>query len=273
VLLGAVLAVVTATLAGSIVLWPGPTEAVTTLEGENFFGERVEADITAVTTGDCSFSSQPGEFICDTAAFIVTSGTPEGDVGALERPLVGGGARLTEGDHVILYYDGSAPEQVRYQFADFQRTTPLLALAVLFALAVVVLGRWRGLFAILGVAISLLVLIGFVLPALLDGKPPLAVALVGTSAVAIPALYLAHGPSERTSVALLGTLASLLLTCLLGVAFVDLTHLTGLVGEEIGFLQAFGGNLDFAGLLLAGLVIGALGVLDDVTFTQVAAVW
>ena len=73
--------------------------------------------------------------------------------------------------------------------------------------------------------------------------------------------------------AVLGTFASLLLTCLLGALFVDLTQVTGLVSEEVGFLQAFGGDLDFRGLLLAGLVIGALGVLDDVTVTQVAAVW
>jgi uncharacterized membrane protein len=74
-------------------------------------------------------------------------------------------------------------------------------------------------------------------------------------------------------VAVLGTVTSLLLTCLLGVVFVDLTHLTGLATEEVGFLQAFGGNLNFSGLLLAGMVIGALGVLDDVTVTQVSAVW
>ncbi|MGE3621365.1 MAG: YibE/F family protein, partial [Acidimicrobiia bacterium] len=157
-------------------------------------------------------------------------------------------------------------------FADFQRTRPMVGLALLFAVVVVAFGRWRGLFALVGVAISMVVLVGFVLPALLDGSPPVWVALVGTSAVALPALYLAHGLSERTSVAVLGTVASLLLTCLLGVVFVRLTHLTGLASEEVGFLQVFGGDLDFAGLLLAGLVIGALGVLDDVTVTQVSAV-
>jgi uncharacterized membrane protein len=149
----------------------------------------------------------------------------------------------------------------------------MLLLVALFVAAVVAFGRWRGLFVIAGVGVSMVVLVGFVLPALLNGEAPIWVALVGTSAVALPALYLAHGLSERTSVAVLGTVASLLLTCLLGGVFVELTHLTGLASEEVGFLQAFGGQLDFAGLLLAGIVIGALGVLDDVTVTQVAAVW
>jgi uncharacterized membrane protein len=271
-LLGAVVVIAVATVVGLVALWPGPTEPVTAADGETFFGERVQAHVESVTTGDCSFATRPGEFTCDTAAFVVTSGTPEGDRSSLELPLGAGGAVLHDGDDLVLFYSPDAPEGARYQFADFQRSTPMLALGALFALVVIAFGRWRGLFAIVGVAISMVVLAGFVLPALLDGKSPIWVALVGTSAVALPALYLAHGVSERTSVAVLGTIASLLLTCLLGVVFVDLTHLTGLASEEVGFLQAFGGNLDFAGLLLAGMVIGALGVLDDVTVTQVAAV-
>ncbi|MGE3620976.1 MAG: hypothetical protein AB7L84_10995, partial [Acidimicrobiia bacterium] len=122
VLLGAVLAIVVATVAGLVVLWPGPTETVTTNEGETFFGERVDADITSVTTGDCSFSSRPGEFTCDEAEFVVTSGTPRGRTGSLELPLGAGGAVLHEGDEVILSYGAQAPEGAQFQFADFQRT-------------------------------------------------------------------------------------------------------------------------------------------------------
>jgi uncharacterized membrane protein len=273
VLLGAVVAIVVLTVAGLIVLWPGHVKPVTNIEGEDFFGERVEADVGSVTTDDCSYSSTPGEFTCDTVEFAVTSGTPAGERDALELPYGLAGPQIRSGDRIVLYYTASAPDGAHYQFADFQRSSPMLVLVALFVAVVVVFGRWRGLFAIAGVGVSMVVLVGFVLPALLNGEAPIWVALVGTSAVALPALYLAHGLSERTSVAVLGTVASLLLTCLLGVVFVDLTHLTGLASEEVGFLQAFGGQLDFAGLLLAGMVIGALGVLDDVTVTQVAAVW
>ena len=77
----------------------------------------------------------------------------------------------------------------------------------------------------------------------------------------------------RTTVALLGTFASLAITGILGAVFIGATRLTGLSGEEVGFLRAFSGTLDFKGLLLAGIIIGALGVLDDVTVTQVSAVW
>jgi uncharacterized membrane protein len=245
---------------------------VTDQEGQNFFGERVNATVTSVATGDCSYSDSPGQYTCDTVAFDVTSGTPKGDHADFELPFGTGGPRVHDGDHIILSYDPTAPDTAHYQFADFQRSTPLLLLAFCFTLVVVAFGRWRGLFALVGVVISMGVLIVFVLPALLNGEPPVWVALVGTSAVALPALYLAHGLSERTSVAVIGTVASLLFTCVLGLFFVHLSHLTGLADDDVGFLQAFGGDLDFAGLLLAGLVIGALGVLDDVTVTQVAAV-
>ena len=273
VLAGVVLAITAFTVIGLTVLWPGDTEPVVNLEGEDYFGERVEAAVTSVETADCSYASSPGEFVCDTIAFEVSSGSPAGDTDLLEVPHGIGGPTIHDGDHVILYYSADAPSGAHYQFADFQRRAPLTWLAVAFFLVVVAFGRWRGLFAILGVGVSMLVLIGFMLPALLENESPIWVALVGTCAVALPALFLAHGISERTSVAVIGTVSSLLFICVLGLTFVHLSHLTGLGDEEVGFLQAFGGDLDFAGLLLAGLVIGALGVLDDVTVTQVAAVW
>jgi uncharacterized membrane protein len=275
VLFGSVVAIAILTVVGMVWLWPGPTQSVLDIEGQDFFGDRVNARVESVEFGECSYSNEDegGQFFCDNASFVVTSGTAKGERDSIEVPLDGPEAtRFDVGDEVILYYNATAPAGARFQFADFERNTPLLALFALFAVVVVIFGRRRGLFAIVGVGISMVVLIGFMLPALLEGQPPIWVALVGTSAVALPVLYLAHGLSERTTVAVLGTVASLLLTCLLGFVFVKLTKLTGLANEEIGFLRAFGGELDFSGLLLAGLVIGALGVLDDVTVTQVAAV-
>lgn len=275
-LLAAVLTVLVATAIGLLAFWPtGEIGAVTDFDGETFFGERVEATVDSAALADCSFSPTPGQYTCNQIAFEVTSGTPAGRTGTLELPVdgVAAGARIATGDAVILSYSPNAPDEVAFQFSDFQRDRPMALLAFLFAASVVALGRWRGAFALAGAVVSFLVLVAFALPALLDGGPPVLIALIATCAVAIPALYLAHGISERTTVALLGTVSSLLLTCVLGLAFVHLTHLTGLAGDEVGFLQAFGGDLDFAGLLLAGMVIGALGVLDDVTVTQVSAVW
>ncbi len=146
-------------------------------------------------------------------------------------------------------------------------------LAGIFIVAVVGLGRWQGLRSLLGLAASLAVLITFVLPAILDGSSPLAVALVGSAVIAVLALYLAHGVNAWTTTALLGTFTSLALVGVLGSVFVDAAQFSGLADEEATFLQITAGQIDLRGLLLGGIVIGALGVLDDVTVTQVSAVW
>ena len=148
----------------------------------------------------------------------------------------------------------------------------MILLAVLFAITVVALGRWRGLGALAGLVISVVVLLAFVLPALLDGSNPVLVALVGASIIAFASLYLAHGVNSPTNVALLSTLAALTITGLLAWAFVGLSTITGLADENAGFLTAMGISIDPRGLLLAGVVLGSLGVLDDVTVTQVSAV-
>jgi uncharacterized membrane protein len=122
--------------------------------------------------------------------------------------------------------------------------------------------------------VSLLVLVRFVLPAILAGQSALAAAVVGAAVIALLIIYLAHGVSARTTTAVLGTLVALALTAGLAVAFVEATKLTGLSSEEGTYLRGvLGSTVDLRGMLLAGIVIGALGVLNDVTVTQASAVW
>ncbi len=181
---------------------------------------------------------------------------------------------LAVGDDIVLNDAGAEVDAAaRYSFADVQRGLPLVILALVFGVAVVALGRLRGLLALVGIGITVGVLLGFVFPALLQGASPLGVALTGGIVIALSTIYLAHGVSDRTTVALVGTIASLLLTAALGAGFAAATHLSGLASEEAVNLLAFAPELDFRGLLLAATIIGALGVLDDVTITQVSAVW
>jgi len=145
-------------------------------------------------------------------------------------------------------------------------------LVILFAAAVLVLGRLRGLGALAGLVASIAVLTVFLLPSINEGRSPLAVSLVAASLVAFIALYLAHGVNLATSVALVGTLISLAVTGALALGFVAACNITGLADETVLALQASVGEFDVRALLLAGIIIGSLGVLDDVTVTQVAAV-
>lgn len=111
-------------------------------------------------------------------------------------------------------------QPVAYSFSDFQRRVPLLALGLLFALAVVGLARWGGAAALLGLGVSLLVLVRFVLPAILAGSSALAADVVGPAVIALVIIYLAHGVSARTTTAVLGPLLALGLTAVLSVVFV-----------------------------------------------------
>jgi uncharacterized membrane protein len=162
--------------------------------------------------------------------------------------------------------------QVVYQFDDIVRSRPLGLLAILFALVVVAVGRLRGVAALAGLLFAGAVLVVFVLPALLDGSSPTLVALVAGGAITLVVLPLSHGISTSTSVAVLGTLAGMAIAAGVAAVAVAALRFTGLSGEENATLALLGSRSTVSGLLLAGAVIGALGVLNDVTVTQVSAV-
>jgi uncharacterized membrane protein len=182
-------------------------------------------------------------------------------------------APVRVGEKVVVSYTADAERGANYAFADRQRKPVLLWLAVIFAVSVVALGRFRGLAALAGLVASFWVLLVFVLPAILDGRSPLAVAILGASAIAFLALYLAHGFSPMTTVALLGTLGSLAVTAALATLFTHLARFSGFASEEAVILNLAEARIDLVGLALGGMVIGALGAIDDITVTQASAVW
>ena len=179
---------------------------------------------------------------------------------------------LHSGDDIVLRYFPDSPEEFRYAFADFQRLTPMLWLVAAFVVVVLAFGRLQGLRALAGLGLSLAVLVSFVVPALLRDSPAVMVAVVGSAAVAFLAIYLAHGIGITSTIALAGTLTSLAVTCGLAIVVASAAQLSGLASEEAQTLRITAGALDLRGLLLAGIVIGALGVLDDVTVSQVSTV-
>jgi uncharacterized membrane protein len=232
---------------------------------------RLAGHVAATVETACDDGSAAGS--CLALTVRMAEGPLAGrDVVALES-VVRGQADFGTGDDVVLVAGEDPADPTGYQIVDFQRGPPLLGLALVFAAAVVALGRWRGAAALTALGITAAVLAAFVLPAILAGRDPLAVAVVGSCAIMFAALYLTHGVTARTSAALLGTLASLLLIGLLGTAFAAATRLTGADEDTANLAAALGAPVDGRGLVLAGLVIGALGALDDVTVTQASAVW
>jgi uncharacterized membrane protein len=254
---------ITAAVVLMIVLWPGGGVQVASYQTNTARGE-----VTAIKA--CPNPKDK----CDLATVKLSNGPDKGKAVPVEVPMAGQTAiPVKVGQVLMLGVQDNTPLAERYQYVDHDRTKPLLVLAVIFALAVVALSRWRGFAALVALGVTAVMLTQFILPAILKGSNPLVVAVVGGAVIMTIAVFLTHGINAESSIALAGTIASLGLTVLLGWFFTKFSQLTGLAAEGASAAQSFAPDLDLTGLLVAGMVIGALGVLDDVTVTQAAAVW
>lgn len=262
-----------ATVIGLLVLWPdgGPTRASQAAAQALPPGTTYpDGRVVSVQTEECGVEATA---LCATAVVEVLDGPGEGDyvqIG-LDEVVVANG--VAEGDVLVLSRDAGADGGALYNFSDFARDTPIVTLAVAFALVVGLVARWRGLASLVGLAFAFFVLLEFVLPGLLGDSPPGLVTLVGSAAIMFVVLYLAHGFTARTTTALVGTLFGLALVAVMGALSVAAARLTGLTSEETVTLQGYDPTLDFSGLVMAGIVVAGLGVLNDVTITQASAVW
>jgi len=153
------------------------------------------------------------------------------------------------------------------------RSAPLLWLTLLFVAATLLLSRWQGVRSLLGMAFSLAIVIWFIVPQILAGRAPVFIAVTGSVVMMAVSLYLVYGWRPKTHVAVAGLLLSLVLTGLLAAWFVGWARLSGFGAEEASFLQVAGVHLDTRGLLLAGIIIGTLGALDDVAIGQSSALF
>ncbi|MDH5532984.1 MAG: YibE/F family protein [Candidatus Pacebacteria bacterium] len=149
----------------------------------------------------------------------------------------------------------------------------LTVLTILFILAVLIIGRIWGAMSLIGLALSFGVIFRIIIPMIIKGYDPVIAALIGSMIIIPSTFYVSHGINKKTHVGVISTLIALSFTGFLAVYFVDKVHLTGFASEEAGFLQIERqGTIDIKGLLLAGIIIGTLGILDDVTIGQASVV-
>lgn len=221
---------------------------------------------------------EPGAHGCAVATLKLTSGPEKGSKTSLAFGDGTGTAGVGLGDRVLVYKNPQPKSAVlggvhlpAYSFSDFQRTSPLLWLLAVFAVVLVAAARWHGLRALVGLGASLATVVFFIVPAIADGRPPLQVAAFGGLGVMLLTIPLVHGGGAKSLAACLGTAAALLLTLGLADLFTHLAHLSGLTSDEAVYLQATT-SVSIRGLLLAGMVVGALGVLGDTTVTQASTV-
>ncbi|MGQ0776663.1 MAG: YibE/F family protein [Pseudonocardiales bacterium] len=262
-----------ATLIGMGLTWPGaepPRSGVDLgFDQRPAYGEVLEV-ASAPCTSSSAETGQGNGCIALTVRLTDSAGTTIRQV----QPDEPSTPQFTVGDKIVLEYNGGDPgDELSYQVVDFQRGAPLLWLVALFAVAVLLLGRWKGLASLVALGFSFLVLVVYLLPAILGGANPMITGVLAASVIMFGTLYLSHGFSAQTSTAVLGTLLSLVLIVVLGTAFAATSRLTGLDADTANLIGVLGHGIDARGVLLAGLIIGALGVLDDVTVTQASAVW
>jgi uncharacterized membrane protein len=261
------------TVLGIVVNWPRERTIAT---GQSFgHPHNVRATVTAMRAVRCQ---TPAARSCSNVTVRLDSGPDKGKSTSFRFGDTGSDATLALGDKVLVYKNPLPPTArlagVRvppYAFSDFQRQRPMLWLFALFVVVVLVAGRLHGLRALAGLGASLATVFFFVVPAITDGRPPLQVAAFGALGVMLATIPLVHGGGAKSLAACLGTGFALLLTLALADAFTSLTHLSGLTTDEAVFLNATT-HVSIRGLLLAGMVIGSLGVLADTTVTQASTV-
>jgi uncharacterized membrane protein len=271
-LIGAVGLLALATAIGLIALWPHA--AGHSGRSEVMGGPTLAATVTATRVVRC-----PGPVNQRCSQIVAKIGA--GADRATRQTITLGPANVAPivktGDDVRLQRaagipDGSSASSERYAFASVDRRGTMLWLAIVFAVLVVALARWRGVLALVGFAVSLWLVTSFVVPAVSAGRPAFAVAMVGSFAVMFVTVGLTYGLSATSLAAILGIAGSLVLAGVLGSFAVHAARLDGRANEFSQALTQLNGTLSLQGVVLAGLVFGALGVLADQAVTQASAV-
>jgi uncharacterized membrane protein len=177
------------------------------------------------------------------------------------------------GDEVVVTFTGQPDGLPFVAVSERWRLPELAVLALAFVLAVVVIGRWQGLRALIALSLTAVLVVRVLIPLVLDGAPPVPVAIAVAALVTVVTIALTEGPSRSSLAAILGTIGSLVVTGVVSAVVSDAARFTGAGADELVFLQiAPGVEFDVRGLLLAAFILGAVGVLDDVTVTQASAV-
>jgi uncharacterized membrane protein len=271
------------TVIGLVTFWPsGSTQATTQPASgaaqsggtQAFGGSTLGATVDSSSTVDCQ-----GPVPQSCRQIVVTPS--EGPQAGTRQTITLGPSSVTPpigvGDHIRVLHvplpPGANPETVeQYQFVDFDRHGSLIWLAIGFGLLALLVARWRGALALIGLGLSLLLVVEFLVPAMLHGSSPVLVSLTAAFTVMFIMLVLTSGVSAQSLAAALGIAGSLALATLLADAYVHFSHLNGYTGELSNFITGSGLHVSLEGIVIAGMVIGALGVLADMAVTQASAV-
>lgn len=196
--------------------------------------------------------------------FIVENAPSEGDFANTQYSV---------GDKVLIMYSYDDKGNGIYTITDYVRTNVILWLFIALVLSVILVGRFKGLRSIISLVVTFFIIIKYIVPQILNGADPVRITVIGSIAILISIIYISEGWNMKSNIAALSILLSLVITIILSWYMVNLARLSGLSSEEAGFTVTLGNNiLNLKGILLAGIIIGTLGALDDIVISQVATV-
>jgi uncharacterized membrane protein len=283
VLAGAVVVVALLHLFALGWLWPRGTAPVAAGINAGYQGVTYsKAAVRQVTLTSCPGTTDtrlpdgtiPATTTCAYANVTVADGPDAGRTVTISVPTGVARTSLATGDDVqLVHYPARDGAPQTYAFSDFTREVPLGMLAAVFVVLALMVARWRGLMALLGLGLGFATIGFFILPALHRGENAVLVSAVGAGTIMIVILYVTHGFSAKTTTALLGTLTGIWTTAGLAAWATSAAHLNGLGNQDNEILARLTDGLNLSGLILAGIVLAGLGILNDVTITQSSAVW
>jgi uncharacterized membrane protein len=231
----------------------------------------MDAVVTTVKTVPRESKQMTGDKVI---RFRIVSGTFKGKEFSstvdISRASFGG---YRPGDQVIVSYSKDPTGRETVYVVDYNRKQQLLILFFLFLAFVFIIGRWKGISSFIGMIFSFVIIGRFIIPNILLGNDPVLISLLGAIFIIPVTFYLSHGINRKTTIAVVGTFLALVLTGVLAFIFIQFARLTGFAAEEAAYLDAMKGTaINIKNILLAGIIIGALGVLDDITISQTSIV-
>lgn len=229
--------------------------------------ETIEGIITNV-----SQNSQTSEKVYSIYFFKPDGGKTSVDINSANVATTGN-VDYKKGEKVQVTKSLDIEENAIYYLSGYVRRTSLYILFFIFFALTFFIAKKSGLMSILGMVASFLIIFKFLLPKILEGANPIFITLLASLFIIPITFYLSHGLNKKTTIAVIGTFISLVVTAIFAHIFINSAKLTGFSTEEAGFLNSIReGFFDMRGLLYAGIIIGALGVLDDVTISQASIV-
>lgn len=236
----------------------------------------VRAEVLEILeTGQITLGERPQRYQVFTAR--VLEGNFAGQVVEIEyglQQIRPNDADVRAGEQVLISIGVRPDGQIVAFFTDFIRIGSIFQLFLIFVLFSVLIGGWKGLRGLLGIALSLIVIVAYIIPQILAGKNPVLVSIIGSFGFLAVSLYIVYGWTLKTHAAVLGMLIALVITGVLAWLSINFTRLSGFGDENVMFLaQMTATPIDMRGLLLGGMIIGALGVLDDLVISQSSAVF